>query len=153
MNYPLLIRFCCFSFSPHPPIHCLLGSCIMISWNYFNHNQIIIRIGNWCLFFSPAQWKSQFSKFVGALVHVYIRFICLYINISRYVYQATKIQAKKSKKSDWCDSLRCAHRHPPGHLLGKKGAPGFPGRCVIDFACGSILICLSKYLYSGYLCG
>lgn len=27
------------------------------------------------------------------------------------------------------------------------------GRFVIDLACGGVLICLSKYLDSGYLCG
>lgn len=109
MNCPFLIRFCCFS--PPPIIHSLLGSCIMISWNYFNLNQIIIRIGNWCLFISPA----QFSKFVRALVYVYIHFICLYINTSRYVYQAAKIQAQ------------LCHWHPPGPLLGKKRHLGFLG--------------------------
>lgn len=90
-------------------------------------------------------FQSLFYK-----MYTYILFY-VYINTNSYVCQAAKIHTQK------VTAVLLTQVSPTGSARsaspGEEGTAGLSGKFAIDLACGSILICLSKYLYSGYLCG
>lgn len=70
------------------------------------------------------------------------------VSVNRTVYQAAEARTQGE-----CGIAHSGVPTGPQIIFWGRRDSQLSGRFVIDLACGSVLICLSKYLCGGYLCG